>query len=83
MAFCMKTTLNLDDRLLRQAKKRAAATDRTLTAMIESGLRLVLAAETGPTRGYKFQGKAVKGAPLPGVDLNDRDALYERMDGRG
>ncbi|CAN5747287.1 hypothetical protein BH24ACT14_BH24ACT14_18090 [soil metagenome] len=38
----MKTTLNLDDELLRRAKLRAAAKGTTLTALVEEGLRTVL-----------------------------------------
>ena len=43
MLRCMRTTVRLDDDLLRQAKALAARTGRTLTAVIEDGLRETLA----------------------------------------
>lgn len=38
----MRTTLNLDDGLMREAKKRAAETGRTLTAVVEEALHRAL-----------------------------------------
>ena len=39
----MRTTVRLSDDLLRSAKKRAAEEGRTLTSLIEEGLKVVLA----------------------------------------
>ena len=39
MLLCMRTTLNLNDNLIRQAKVRAAQLGVTLTEVIESALR--------------------------------------------
>lgn len=39
----MRTTIRLDERLLREAKVRAAEEGRTLTSLIEDGLRSELA----------------------------------------
>jgi len=39
----MRTTLQIDDNLMVQAKKLAAETGRTLTALIEDALREALA----------------------------------------
>lgn len=49
------TTIRLPDDLLRQAKGKAAAEGRTFTALVEEGLRLVLAQDT----------RAAKGPPIP------------------
>lgn len=38
----MRTTLNLDDTLVRAAKRHAAEGGRTLTSVVEQGLRAVL-----------------------------------------
>lgn len=38
----MRTSVHLPDELLRQAKRKAAAEGRTLTSLIEEGLRLVV-----------------------------------------
>jgi hypothetical protein len=78
----MRTTIRFDETLLRAAKKRAADTGRTLTAVIEDALRRVLAewppvkAETRPIPTYGA------GGTLPGVDLDDSAALLDVMDDR-
>jgi len=80
----MRTTLDIDDTLLEKAKARARQTRRTLTGVIEEALRQALIG-TSPAAVppvYTFTLKPVRGATLPGVDLSDRDSLYERMEGR-
>jgi hypothetical protein len=79
----MRTTLDLDDGLLRAAKKRAAEQGTTLTRVIEDALRQTLT-RSGRAAGEGFRLRLVtkRGRPRPGVDLDDRDALYERMEGR-
>lgn len=42
MLICMRTTVHLPDDLLVRAKQKAAADGRTLTSLIEEGLRSVL-----------------------------------------
>ena len=77
----MKTTLNFDDRLIRTAKMRAAQEGETLTRLIESALRAYLQAGTGkPGHGFRADLLTKRGRPVIGVNLDDRDALYERMD---
>ena len=83
MLFCMRTTLNLDDELMRNVKQQAAATGRSLTEVIELYLRLGLVGEQTPRAGYRLGFTTVSGQLLPGVDVTDRDSLYERMEGRG
>lgn len=80
-ALMMRTTIRLDDDLLRRAKELAARTDRTLTAVIEDALREVIARvdegdEVEPFRFPTFAG----GGPLPGVDLDDSAALLDAME---
>ncbi|MEW6270413.1 MAG: DUF2191 domain-containing protein [Thermodesulfobacteriota bacterium] len=79
----MRTTLELRDPLLREAKKRAAEEGRTLTSVIEEALERFLHPSPGAT-GKPFRLKLLtrKGRPVPGVNVADRDALYERMEGR-
>lgn len=75
----MKTTLEFDDRLIREAKKRAAADGESLTQLIQRAIREYL--HRKPSGGpFTLQLLTKKGRTLPGVDLDDRDALYERMD---
>jgi hypothetical protein len=77
----MKTTLRLDDDLLREAKKRAAETGTTLTHLVEEALRGALAPRPAGD-AYRFRPVTVKGTRPPAVDLDDRDALIEFMEGR-
>ncbi len=77
-----KTTLNLDADLLREAKKRAAERGSTLTAVVEEALRAALTAPE-PARPHRFRFVVVDGGGPPLVDVADRDALYDRMEGRG
>ena len=77
----MKTTLNFDDRLIRTAKMRAAQEGETLTRLIESALRAYLQVGTSnPGHGFRADLLTKRGRPVVGVNLDDRDALYERMD---
>jgi hypothetical protein len=77
----MRTTIRLDDDLLREAKAHALATDRTLTQVIEDALRETLArrrsaAERPPVRLRTFKGSGVQ----PGVNLDSNAALLDLMD---
>jgi hypothetical protein len=80
---CMRTTLNLDDALIRRARRRAADEGTTLTAVIEEALRQHLAPPRPAGKAFRLRLLTKKGRPVPGVNLADRDALYERMEGRG
>jgi hypothetical protein len=78
----MRTTLDLEDRVLRDAKRRAVQEGRTLTAVIETALRQYLAPAPPPRSRFRLRLLTKKGRLLPGVDLSDRDSLYDRMEGR-
>jgi len=43
MLFCMRTTMDIDDALLADAKRRAAEKGTTLTAFVEHALAAALA----------------------------------------
>jgi hypothetical protein len=75
----MKTTLNIDDQVFSQLKREAARQGRTMSELVETALRLLLRA---PRRRGTLP-------PLPSfdsggslVDIADRDALYQAMEGR-
>jgi len=77
----MRTTVRLDDDLLRQAKQLAARTGQTLTAVIEDALReRISRSKKHPKRARvtlpTFRGNGL----LPGVDLDDSAALADLMD---
>ena len=77
----MRTTLEINEELFRRAKKRAADEGAPLRAVMEAALRGYLAGK--PKRGkFKFRWRTESGRLLPGVRLDDRDALFDLMDGR-
>jgi hypothetical protein len=77
----MRTTLDLNDELLREAKRRAAKEGRTLRELVEAALRRHLG--RGERRKpYKLRWRTEHGRLQPGVTLEDRDALFDLMDGR-
>ncbi len=79
MVFHMKTTLNIDDSVMAKLKQESARQRKTMSELVESALRLL----------FKAQKQQPKLPPLPTfksggalVDIDDREALYEAMDGR-
>lgn len=78
----MRTTIRLNDDLLKQAKQQAAESGLTLTSLIEESLRERL------RRGKGLPGKrksvklktAGSGGLLPGIDLDDNASLLDVME---
>jgi hypothetical protein len=77
----MRTTINIDDALLAEAKQVAARTGRSLTAVVEDALRQSL------HRRHQASRRAIdlpvfgEGGMRPGVDLDDSAALLDVMEG--
>ena len=78
----MKTTLNIDDTVMRRLREEAARRQTTMSALVEAGLRLVLAEER-PTE----EGSDPLDPPLPTwnsggqlVEISNRDELYRVME---
>lgn len=75
----MKTTLNIDDRVMQRLREEAARRGRTMSELVEAGLRRVL------------EEPAREPEPLPdlprwrsggaSVDVANRDELYGTMEG--
>jgi hypothetical protein len=79
----MRTTVRLHEPLLAEAKKYAAETGKTLTAVIEDALRETLARRKQPTKTRRVRLPTFAGGKLqPGVDLDDNSALLDLMEGR-
>lgn len=78
-----RTTVRLEDALLRQVKQEAARRGTTVTSMIEDGLRLVLAqSKTVRKRPHvELPVSRMGGGVLPGVDLDNSAELLDIMDG--
>lgn len=76
----MKTTLDLDDKLLRLAKQRAAAAGIPLRAYIEDAIRARLLPRPNTRRAFTLDLPIVEGTAPPAVDVADRNALYDLME---
>lgn len=79
----MRTTLNIDDALMKRVRSIAAAQGKTITQVIEEALRRELSGQKPEQRAFSLSWVTVSGRLRPGVDLSDRDALYEKMEERG
>lgn len=76
----MRTTVQLDEHLLQQAKQHAVATGKTLTAVLEQALRESLARRPAGAQVDPVRRETLRGAGLrPGVDLDDSAALLNVM----
>jgi hypothetical protein len=76
----MRTTIRINDDLLKRAKKRAADEGRTLTSLVEDGLVLVLSkAKAGRRKRIEVPVSKATGGVLPGIDLNRSSDLEEVM----
>ncbi len=79
-----RTTVRLDEALLDHAKSEAQRRGLTLTALIEEGLRLVMARRPPGSTKMRVEIPVCRagGGTLPGVDLNDSAALLDLMEER-
>ncbi|TVP49231.1 MAG: ribbon-helix-helix protein, CopG family [Gemmatimonadales bacterium] len=80
MVVHMKTTLNIDDSVMKRLREEAARRGTTMSELVEAGLRLVL--EREPEWQHELP-------PLPSwdggrarVDLASRSALHDFMEER-
>ena len=80
MVYHMKTTLNIDETVMRSLKEAAAQRRTTMSALVEAGIRHILAepASAGATAMLP---------PLPTwrsggfrVDIANREALYRILE---
>lgn len=77
----MRTTVRLDDGLLREAKVRAAEQGITLTQLIDESLRERLSVRPQQQKVGPFRLAAYgQGGVRPGVDLTDNRAVRDLMD---
>lgn len=70
----MRTTVTIDDRLLKQVKVAAVRSGRTVSDLVDDGLRLLLSQSQHPGSVVSlpvFGGSGLR----EGVDLEDRDGL--------
>jgi hypothetical protein len=82
MLLRMRATIDLDDILLDELKQEAAHRGSTLRELVNDLLRQALAAPA-PKAKYRFNWKPHRGGRIqPGVRLDDRNSLFDLMDGR-
>ena len=79
MIFHMKTTLNIDDGVMRHLRQEAARQKKTISELVEAALRLLLKRPAGQDRPAELPTFNSGGSQ---VDISDRDALYQAMEGR-
>ena len=75
----MKTTLKIDDNVMAELKREAARQGRTMSELVESALRLLLRSRP---RRHKIVALPTFRSGGALVDISDRDALYQAMEGR-
>jgi hypothetical protein len=77
-----RTTVRLPRELVSRAKRKALAERRTLTSLIEEGLRLVVDESRKPTKAKRILPRYsdTVGGPMPGIDISDSSALQEMDD---
>ena len=78
--YAMRTTLDIADHVLVEAKQLAARRRSSLARLVEDSLRKYLADEAGkPTVGKRPRLRLMDGGePRPGIDLTDTSDLIER-----
>ncbi|MFQ5902552.1 MAG: hypothetical protein ACE5JO_02580 [Candidatus Binatia bacterium] len=77
-----RTTLMIEDNLLRALKKKAAEEGRTLQAVANDLLRRALAMPKRQGKSFKLSFQGWEAKEQPGVDILDRDKLFDLMNGR-
>lgn len=77
-----RTTVRLPQDLLTRAKRKAAAEGRTLTSLIEDGLRLIVSENRKASKPKRVLPRfsTASGGPLPGINISDSAALQEMDD---
>lgn len=76
----MRTTVNIDDHLLAEAKVLAVKTSRSLGAVLDDALRAMFRRNADQEAREAFRlSTHGSGGLQPGVDLDDKEALAELM----
>lgn len=79
MVTHMKTTLNIADTVMAELRREAARQGRTMSELVETALRLLFQTRSRPTDLPPLPSLSSGGHQ---VDVADREALYQVMEGR-
>jgi hypothetical protein len=83
MVTHMKTTIDIADSLLEEAKQAAASEKTTLRALVEEGLRAVLDRRRG-SADFKLEGFAYRGSVLrAGIEETDFGRMLDIIHDEG
>lgn len=77
----MRTTLDLDSELLAAARRRARELGTSLTSVVEEALAAALTRRPPARERFRLRWKPHRGRLVAGIDVSNRDALYEAMEG--
>ncbi len=80
MVIHMKTTLVIDDGVMVRIREEAARQGRTISELVEAALRLLLEKPRGKRR--EIPQLPSFGGGQSRVDVANREALYQAMEGR-
>jgi len=76
----MRTTIDLEDELLSRVKVVAARSHRTVSAVVNDAVRRSLAPSSDEIRRSRVELPVDgTGGLVPGVNLDDREALADRL----
>ncbi|MDE2670460.1 MAG: hypothetical protein OXI51_12475 [Chloroflexota bacterium] len=75
-----KTTVNIEDALMDQLKEEAARRKTTMGALVDAGIRRILAEGEAPPPVGELPPLPIYDMGEPLVDIADREALYEVLD---
>jgi Arc/MetJ family transcription regulator len=78
MMRSVRTTVTIDDELLRQAKEAAARQNRRLGDVIDDALRVLLAERPTTASAVRLT-RYGRGGLQPGVDLEDKEAMADLL----
>jgi Ribbon-helix-helix protein, copG family len=81
MVCHIKTTLKIDDTVMARLRHEAVRRQKTMSELVEAALRLLFQAK-GPKSKPKLRPLPTWNGGKPRVDIADRNALYDFMEGR-
>ena len=84
MVVRVKTTVDISDTMLKEAKLIAAQEGTTLKALVEEGLRHVIEQRERQKTGFRLRDcRYGRGGGAPGIDINDWMSMKHLTRGAG